>query len=122
MSIKISGVGKTIKRKLTDKAAASDADSLVSDSIHRFGGRASDRAPVDTGLLSSTMISGIYKDYSSSSENHPTYELLQRTEYTLIQEFGHRSQDRFIRDSAIEERPKFRKNVEERFKKKGGAK
>lgn len=122
MSFKASGVGKTINRKLTDKAAASDADKLANDSIHRLGSRASDRAPVDTGLLSSTMISGIHKSYSSSSENHPIYDLLQRTEYTMRQEFEHKSQDRFIRDSAIEERPKFRKSVEDRYKKKGGAK
>lgn len=123
MSFKVSGVGKTISRKLTDKTAAADADRLASESIHRYGSRASDRAPVDTGLLSSTMISGIHKDYAGSTENYPIYEQLQRTEYTMRQEFEHKSQDRFIRDSAIEERPNFRESLERRYKKgKGGTK
>lgn len=120
MRFNVSGVSKTINKKLNDELARQDADKLAQDSIHRLGGRASERAPVDTGLLSSTMISGIHKDYGSSSE-HPMWDLLQRTEYTLVQEFEHKSNDRFIRDSAIEERPKFRKELERRYKKGGGS-
>lgn len=122
MSFRVSGTRSTINRKLTDKTAPADADNLVRDSIHRLGGRASGRAPVDTGLLSSTMISGIHKSYSDGSELHPVWDLLQRTEYTLVQEFEHKSQDRFIRDSAIEERPKFKQELERRYKKGGGSK
>lgn len=94
----------------------------MSQSIHRLGGKASDRAPVDTGLLSSTMISGIHKNYGESSDVRSNWELIQRTDYTLEQEFGHVSKSRFIRDSAIEERPNINKDLERRFKKRGRAK
>lgn len=119
MSMKVSGVGSTIRSKLTDDKAVKDADKIAGDSMHSLGTRASERAPVDTGLLSSTMISGIHKDYGSG-ELFPKWELLQRTEYTLTQEFGHASKDRFIRDSAIEERLLFVKSISDRFKKKRG--
>lgn len=121
MSFKVRGVGSTISKKLVDNTASEDVDKIAQTSIHRLGGRASERAPVDTGLLSGTMISGIHKNYGESSAHKSAWELLQRTEYTLVQEFEHKSKDRFIRDSAIEERPNFRKDLEDRFKKRGGS-
>lgn len=109
MSIKVKGVNSTVN-KLLDKNAEQDADQLTFNAIHRMGQDASNRAPVDTGLLSSTMISGIDK------RSNADYALYQATEYTLVQEFEHATQSAFIRNSADTEKPKFRHDLNKRFR------
>lgn len=112
MSIKVEGIRST-KSKLRDETAKHDADALARESIFNIGNKASERAPVDTGLLSSTMISGIDKDVNQEVGK---WNLLQRTEYTLKQEYEHSVYSGFIRDSSKEERDNFRDNVNKRFK------
>lgn len=112
MSIKVKGIKRT-QNKLKDKTAEQDADNIAKDSIYNIGHKASARAPVNTGLLSSTMISGIDKDVNQKMGK---WNILQRTEYTLAQEYEHKQHSGFLRNSSKEERDNFRFNVKKRFK------
>lgn len=111
--VRVHGVNSTIRNKLSDEAAEVDSDEIVRQSIHRFGANASDRSPIDTGLLSGTMISGIEK---SLDKKYGKWELGQRTDYTLVQEFEHASHSGFIRNSIAEEEPIVQEELRRRFK------
>lgn len=116
---KVKGIKSTINRHFNDRSAERDTEKLTYESAMRLGVAANRRAPVLTGLLSGTLISGIERDYTSPKE-FPIYEMLQRTDYTVFQEFNHATKSGFIRNSVIEEKPKFRQALEGRYKKRGG--
>lgn len=108
------GVDAALKG-LTDETAVEDADKLAEGSIRRIGTDAANRAPVDTGHLRNTMTSGIER---SQSAPKGVWDLINQTDYTLIQEFNHKSKSGFIRNSVDAESPRFKEIISERFKKR----
>lgn len=110
------GVKNTINRKLSDKNALEDADRLAQGAMVRIGTDAANRAPVKTGLLQQTMTTGIQR---SKSKPKGAWDLLQETEYTLVQEFEHKSKSHFIENAVMTEAPHFYTAMEERFRKGG---
>lgn len=113
--VQIKGIQSTINRKLKDTTAVEDADRLAQGAMMRIGTDAANRAPVKTGLLQRTMTTGIQR---SESKPKGAWDMLQETEYTLVQEFEHKSKSHFIEDSVDVERPRFQDAMEQRFKKR----
>lgn len=112
--VKVTGIDKTIRTKLDDKNAAEDADRLAEGSMRRIGADAANMAPVKTGHLRNTLTSEIQR---STSAPKGVWDLLQGTDYTMVQEFEHKSKRRFIYRAVLNEEPRFRQTVGERFKK-----
>lgn len=113
--ISVKGIKRTITSKLSDPTAEEDADKLAEGSMRRIGTDAANRAPVDTGLLRNTMTSGIRR---STSADTGVWDLIQETEYTLVQEFEHKTKSAFIRQAVWNETPRFKEVLEERFKRR----
>lgn len=113
----VSGIESTIAKKLTDATSVEDADRIAQGSMMRIGTDAANHAPVKTGLLQRTMTTGIQR---SDSAPKGVWDMIQKTDYTLVQEYEHRSKSGFIRNSVSAEEPRFQKATEERFKKKRG--
>jgi len=101
--------------KLTDPSAEEDADKLAEGSLRRIGTDAANRAPVDTGHLRNTMTSGIERSVSAQKG---VWDLIDGTDYTMVQEYEHRSKSGFIVNSVRAETPRYAQVVEERFKKR----
>lgn len=114
--IKVEGIDSTIKSKLNVKGSAQAADEIAEGTMRRVGTDAANKAPVDTGLLQSTMTSEITRSNASPSG---VWDLLQGTDYTLIQEYEHASQSAFIRRAVWAEEPRFKSALKERFTKGG---
>lgn len=113
--IAVIGINKTIRNKLSDPNAEEDADKLAEGSMRRLGTDAANRAPVDTGHLRNTMTSGIRR---STTADKGVWDLIQETEYTLVQEYEHRTKSAFIRQAVWNETPRFKEVLEERFKRR----
>lgn len=109
----VAGVSSTISSKLSDPNAAEDADRLAQGSMVRIGTDAANRAPVETGHLRNTMTSGIKR---SAIAPKGVWDLEQQTEYTLVQEFEHKTKRNFIVNSVKAEEPRYKGVLEERFK------
>lgn len=110
--IEIKGMNDAMKM-LSPKGFADDADKIAEGSMRRIGADAANRAPVDTGLLQSTMTSEIRR---SNSATRGVWDLLQGTDYTLVQEYEHVTQGAFIRNAVWAEEPRFKAAIEDRFK------
>lgn len=110
----IFGIDAAIKG-LTDSKAQEDADKLVEASIRRIGTDAANNAPVDTGLMQSTLTSGIERSHVKPIG---VWDLIQLTEYTLYQEYNNPRKPAFLRNAIRVEEPRFRQALIERFKKR----
>lgn len=94
-----------------------ETDVITRQTMDNIGRKAYSRAPVDTGLLRSTMITGIHR---SKTAKTGVWDMEQLTDYTLVQEFNHPVHGHFITRSFVEEREPLKKALEERFKKRDG--
>lgn len=109
----ISGLSTTISGKLSDPTAEEDADRLAQGTMVRIGTDAANRAPVDTGHLRNTMTSGIKRSVIAPKG---VWDLEQQTDYTLVQEFEHKTKRNFIANSVKAEEPRYKEVLDERFK------
>lgn len=112
--IQVTGVARA-RKVLSPKKYKLRADRVARESIYEIGLDAQRHAPVDTGLLSSTMTSQIER---SSKAPSGVWDLLQGTEYTLVQEFEHSTKSAFIRNAVWKEGPKFKKSLEREMKRR----
>lgn len=69
------------------------------------------RGPVLTGFLTSNLIADENRKRTQGMDKG-SWDLMDGTDYTLVQEYTHRSKSGFIRDSVNEEKPKFRNEIE----------
>jgi len=114
--IKVIGADATAK-KLIERANMSDEfDEATENSMKRVQLGAFHKAPELTGFLKSNLVAD---ENRKRTEGVPkgSWDLVDGTDYTLIQEFEHRNKAAFIRRSVWDEEPKFRKDVENLAKK-----
>lgn len=110
-SMEVSGFDSAIKHLTQLGNAEKELIPIMENSYKRYQLSAFRRAPVDTGLLSSTLMDD---RYSTMKYADGDYEITQRegvegdgAHYILLQEFTNpNGKTRFIRDSVIEEQPK----------------
>lgn len=112
--IEVKGVDKTME-VLSPKGFKLKADRIARETIYEIGLEAQRNAPVDTGLLSSTLTSHIQRSHKAPSG---VWDLLQGTEYTKRQEFEHATKSAFIRNAVWKETPKFKQALEREFKRR----
>src|SRR5690625_718729 len=100
---------------LEDAGSQKDADDLAHGASVRIGTDAANMAPVDTGLMQRTLTEGIQRSHTKPIG---VWDLVQLTEYTLYQEYHNsRGKDGFLRKAIRNEEPRFKRIMEERFKK-----
>lgn len=115
LNMTITGVDRTIKRKLKDGSATEDIDKIIGDSMKRISTNAARRAPVDTGLLRRTLKDG------AKRAKPMRWELISGTNYTTYQEYNNsRGKTGFMRTSLYEEVEVLRKELESWAKQKKG--
>lgn len=115
--ISVIGIGKT--SRMFGKMASNDDefDKLAEHSMKRIQSSAFQKGPVDTGFLTSNLAADENRVRTSGVPTG-SWDLVDGTEYTIRQEFEHASKSGFIRDSVIEEEPKFKEAVEKLAKEK----
>lgn len=96
-------------RKLASRE--DDFDALAENSMKRIQSGAFRRGPVLTGFLTSNLIADENRKRTQGMDKG-SWDLMDGTDYTLVQEYTHRSKSGFIRDSVNEEKPKFRNEIE----------
>lgn len=106
-------VKRSYYRKMDDDTAERDADLIARDSLRSIGVEAQSKAPVDTGLLRATLITGIKRNPDKPTGS---WIMEQETDYTLRQEIEHKTKSGFIQSSAINGRAEFHERMRERFK------
>lgn len=109
--ISVIGVEKTAGNFTALSNRAEDFDKLAEHSMKRIQMGAFRRGPVDTGFLTSNLAADENRKRTEGTDTG-SWDLVDGTEYTIRQEFEHRSKKAFIRDSVIEEKPKFEKAVD----------
>ena len=96
-----------IAKKLATKAnARQEVEDITENSMKRIQMGAFKKAPVLTGFLSSNMAAPENRINASTSKQIQQ-QLIDNTDYTLVQEFEHASKSAFIRNSVREERDKY---------------
>lgn len=96
-------------RKLASRE--DDFDALAENSMKRVQSGAFRRGPVLTGFLTSNLIADENRG-RTEGVGKGSWDLVDGTDYTLVQEYTHRYKSGFIRDSVNEEKPKFHKEVD----------
>ncbi len=108
----VKGVSRVMRGKLSSRGAVDKADRVTRDSMYTIGRNARRNAPVDTGLLRSTMVTGIRP---TPGVDRGSWEMVQGVEYTLVQEYEHSSKSAFIRNAFWDEGPKFKDKLKREF-------
>jgi|SRR5690625_4424477 len=87
-----------------------DFDDLAENSMKRIQMGSFNKAPELTGFLKSNLVA---EENRKRTEGIPSgsWDLIDGTDYTLVQEFEHRSKKAFIRRSVWDEEPRFKKDV-----------
>ena len=111
------GVAKTAKRfhKLGNHIGF---DKIAQQSMKEIQSMSNLLGPVDTGNLTENLAADRNR-IRTPGRPLGSYDLLDGTEYTFVQEFEHRSMSHFIRNSVHYERPEFEKKIAEWAKGKG---
>lgn len=107
-------INPSFYKKIDDVEAEDDVNKLSQGSMVRLGTDAANRAPVKTGNLRNTMTTGIEQSRSSGIKG--SWDLIQETDYTIIQEKMNPRHPNFIRDSVDVEENRFNDVLTKRFK------
>lgn len=105
------GDDKVIQKLLRKANSEEEFDKLAENAMKRIQLGAFKRAPEDTGFLKSNLIADENRMRPPDVKSG-VFDLIDGTEYTIVQEYEHRSNSAFIRDSVWEEEPKFVREVE----------
>ncbi|SET69168.1 hypothetical protein SAMN05216389_1219 [Oceanobacillus limi] len=112
-TVKVTGIHTTVRRKLTDQTAESDIDKITEAYARKIASEASEKAPILTGLLKNTLVSGVQR---SPVNRTGIWEIIAGTDYTLRQEYEHKTHKGFIRRSIWDNEDAYKKAVEKRAK------
>lgn len=107
----VTGDKKVIAKILRKANGHGEFDKLAENAMKRIQLSAYKRAPEDTGFLKSNLLADENRRRTAGVKSGG-WDLIDGTEYTIVQEYEHRSQSAFIRNSVWEERPKFKREVE----------
>lgn len=113
INIKVEGQ-KAFEKAVADlvKGADSEVERLVGDSMKRIQLGAFKKAPVLTGLLSSTLVASENVTINRD-RNEVVAELVASIPYIVRQEFENRTKPAFIRTSTVEEYPVVMRSFEQ---------
>jgi|SRR5699024_5485089 len=115
--ISVIGVERTARNLRKLSKMDDDFDKLAEHSMKRVQSGAFKRGPVDTGFLTSNLAADENR-VRTNGVAKGSWDLIDGTDYTLVQEYEHRSKSGFIRDSVNEEEPKFKRAVDKLAKNK----
>lgn len=113
MHFKITGVQKTVKTKFNDTKAEQDIDKITEAYARKIANEAADKAPILTGLLKNTLMDGVRR---SSMSQRGIWELVAGTDYTVRQEYEHKTNKGFIRRSVWDNETAYKRAIEKRIK------
>lgn len=103
---------KEVIAKFRDRANnLEDFDKATRNSMRRIQHSSFQKAPVDTGFLTSNLVADENRVRTPGIKSG-SFDLLDGTEYTLVQEYEHKSQSSFLRDSVWDEQPKYERDIE----------
>lgn len=103
---------KEVIAKFRDRANnLEDFDKATRNSMRRIQHSSFQKAPVDTGFLTSNLVADENRVRTPGIKSG-SFDLLDGTEYTLVQEYEHKSQSSFLRDSVWDEQPKYKRDIE----------
>lgn len=107
----ITGDDVVIKELLKRANGAKFFDKIAEQSMRNIQQDAFNRAPVDTGFLQENLLTDDNRVRTPDTELG-SFDLIDGTEYTLVQEYEHRNKSAFIRNSVAVEEPEFHREVE----------
>lgn len=110
---KVTGVQKTIKTKFNDIKLEQDIDKITEAYVRKIANDAAEKAPILTGLLKNTLISGVRR---SPIDRIGVWEIIAGTDYTVRQEYEHKTNKGFIRRSVWDNEPAYKHAIEKRIK------
>lgn len=110
--IKVEGIGTTIRNKLSTTGIDENADRISRDTIYNIGRKAKTAAPVDTGLMRSSLVTGIQP---TDRGRLGSWDMVQTVPYTLVQEYEHKRRSAFIRNAVSAEKPAFKKRLADHY-------
>src|SRR5699024_1051413 len=113
MRVKISsmGVDETAFKFIKRAGLEYDFDKLAEHSMKRIQMGAFQKGPVLTGFLTSNLLADENRRRTAGFKKG-SWDLIDGTDYTLVQEYEHRTKSAFIRRSVWDEEPKFVKAIE----------
>lgn len=100
------------------KNAEKDLDGLVENAMKRIQMSAFSKGPVLTGFLTSNLVADENR-VRTPGKPWASFDLMDGTDYTFIQEYTHASMSGFIKRSIIEEEGQLPKDIKA-FYGKGG--
>lgn len=115
VNLKVEGINRTINEKILDKALESDLDKITETYARKIVNEAAEKAPILTGLLRNSLISGLKR---SDSAKIGVWDLVSGTEYTLRQEYEHASKAGFIRSSIWDNQDAYKSAITNRVKRR----
>jgi len=113
--IKVIGHDKVAKEML-NRVDQKSFDELAENTMKKIQLDSFRKAPVLTGFLSSNLVAN---ENRKRTDGVPlgSWDLIDGTDYTLVQEFEHMSKSGFIRTSVWDAEPRFKKEVKKLAKK-----
>lgn len=114
INVKVTGIKRTIRSKLTDYNLPRDIDKITETYARKIANEAAQKAPILTGVLKNSLTNGVRKNAIGD------WKIIALTDYTVRQEYEHRSKKGFIRKSVWDNEGPYKKAVENRAKNKRG--
>ncbi|MBU5266296.1 MULTISPECIES: hypothetical protein [Virgibacillus] len=111
-NVKVTGIKRTIRSKLTDRNLAQDVDQITEAYARKIANDAAEKAPILTGLLKNSLPNGVER--SAIGE----WQIVAMTDYTLVQEYTHQTKKGFVRKAVWDNKEGYRKAVEQRAKRR----
>lgn len=100
------GIDETIRNKLRDPKVQEELDRVIMTTMQNFAQQAASRAPVDTGRLRNSLLAYTYRHALLD------WRTLEGTDYTMIQEYEHKSKSGFVRNSFTEQFMQMEKDLQ----------